>query len=643
MTQVGKCDTCRARKVKCDEKKPKCGACRKKERSCTYTYGKASALVLETPTKYSGHGKAKVAPRIVPLVDSENSAVFTPQASSISSSDVEADRSDVDAAYQLDGTSPETWVLSRQGGLQRLSSSESSRNSTPSSSGLSLIRPSSPEMSLATRFIKMIGPESQGNPFLIHGTWVNSIPTRIGCSPAFDTAVKYAIDSFAFFSDPSFSKQRIARQSKGVALKALRDGLAQVKGNVPFDILLAIKMHFNGEILMGVENWVNYTTHSMALSEILKSRSTPEIADEDYWSFIDNTYMDEIAEAAFSGRQSKFENDFYLNVTRSPPTGSSHTQSLRYRVAMTLMHSLIQVPRMIKLVRDAKRDPDDVEALAKAVSSIESLWQIMPTTLLEEYYQAVTSKLPISPGPELQGFIDDTLYFESVESVILLNRFWTLQNYLCGVTYTLYDSFPLQSAASALPSMETVERVDIAAASNVLRSVPYALSISSTLHLVPLRILTPMQTSIGAWYRKLRRLRILQLFHEQGSPEHDQIQADIKLYETAQDHIVRESNKIHLLWRADIVTMPLFAFACEILEGGHIPEDLLQWMQELHAGKDVPRLVVKINKQMVEIAMSRDPITGASMPMKVVTDEEWDEQRQPKMHENLKILQVQNV
>lgn len=94
----------------------------------------------------------------------------------------------------------------------------------------------------------MIGPQSQGdNPFTIHGSWLNSIPSRLGCSQAFDSAVEYAVDSFALFTDKSFSARNKASASRGKALRNLRLALTDVE-ETGLDILLAIKMHFHGEV-----------------------------------------------------------------------------------------------------------------------------------------------------------------------------------------------------------------------------------------------------------------------------------------------------------------------------------------------------------------------------------------------------------
>ncbi|KAL6889981.1 hypothetical protein GGI43DRAFT_430690 [Trichoderma evansii] len=54
MTQEGKCDICRRRKVKCDEVHPVCGKCKKSRRQCSYTRGlvKCFKFVEANPKPY---------------------------------------------------------------------------------------------------------------------------------------------------------------------------------------------------------------------------------------------------------------------------------------------------------------------------------------------------------------------------------------------------------------------------------------------------------------------------------------------------------------------------------------------------------------------------------------------------------------
>jgi hypothetical protein len=234
MTQTKKCDICRSRKVKCDEKKPKCGPCRKKNRLCAYTFGKATFIVREDPKQYSGHGKVKIAPLIYPLL-------YYKQPTPIKD------------AMPKDGP-----LTNREGADFEKSQDEpgSGESNPPNFALLSkrmsptiITGPSRPADLLASRWVYLLGPHTvELDPFTTHDSWIGSIPSRIGHSDALDLAIEYAVSAFAGFRDPTLSKQRTALLNKGRALKALRAALGNEKGKINYDVVVATKLHSYAEV-----------------------------------------------------------------------------------------------------------------------------------------------------------------------------------------------------------------------------------------------------------------------------------------------------------------------------------------------------------------------------------------------------------
>jgi hypothetical protein len=234
MTQTKKCDICRSRKVKCDEKKPKCGPCRKKNRLCAYTFGKATSIVREDPKQYSGHGKVKIAPLIYPLLSYKQPAP-------------------IKDAMPRDGP-----LTNREGADSEKSQYEpdTGTSNPPESDLLSkrvwhtiITGPSRPTDLLASRWVHLLGPHTvELDPFTTHSSWIGSIPSHIGHSNALDLAIEYAVSAFAGFRDPSLSRQRTALLNKGKALKALRAALNNEKGKINYDVVVATKLHSYAEV-----------------------------------------------------------------------------------------------------------------------------------------------------------------------------------------------------------------------------------------------------------------------------------------------------------------------------------------------------------------------------------------------------------
>lgn len=206
-----------------------------------------------------------------------------------------------------------------------------------------------------------------------------------------------------------------------------------------------------------------------------------------------------------AGRNSVYDNEFYLSATYPPAFGTTVVSlSASQRASIAMMHVFIQCPRLVCLIRYAIMNPEDKSALASAVSLCESLWQFDLPTQVAGLLQTSITILPEPCDPEMADILPDTLQFESVQSTILCTRFWMLQNILCGMIDTLYRHFPVETTLSLLPMPDVLQKIDVDAALQLAKSLLWAGSISQKLALVPLRLHTPIQVSIGPWHRTIR-------------------------------------------------------------------------------------------------------------------------------------------
>jgi hypothetical protein len=112
-----------------------------------------------------------------------------------------------------------------------------------------LYQPWSDESTLTARYIGMLGSESfDKQPISILGTWIQSIPSRIGSNRMLDYATEFMINSYAAFRDDMHSKRKVARVSKAKALRELQLVVLSSQGSPTYDVLLATKMHFAAEV-----------------------------------------------------------------------------------------------------------------------------------------------------------------------------------------------------------------------------------------------------------------------------------------------------------------------------------------------------------------------------------------------------------
>jgi hypothetical protein len=274
-----------------------------------------------------------------------------------------------------------------------------------------------------------------------------------------------------------------------------------------------------------------------------------------------------------AGRDSVYDNDFYLSSTY-PPSLSSNTLALSatQRASMATMHVFIQCPRLNNLVRHAITHQDDTTALVAAITLAESLLQVN----LAEQVAPLLNEAVTSSSVHVSGLADvfpNSYDFNSVQSMVLCTRYWMLMNILGGLIDTLYRYFPVETALSHLPDRYDMHKIDLHAAENLLKSMPWSDSLSQKLPLVPLRLHTPLQISIGAWYRTIQRLNYVRA----ATPD---LNADVEVeMERAVAHayrmksyIIEECNKIHRTWDVSIVSeKPLFE-ALNTMAGEKIPD-----------------------------------------------------------------------
>jgi hypothetical protein len=110
-------------------------------------------------------------------------------------------------------------------------------------------QPSSPETTLIARYIGMLGFNLSGQQsFHILGTWIDSIPSRIGSNRVIDLAADFLVNSCDTFRDDTYSKQKIARASKAEALRELQLAVINTQGQPTYDVILATKMHYAAEV-----------------------------------------------------------------------------------------------------------------------------------------------------------------------------------------------------------------------------------------------------------------------------------------------------------------------------------------------------------------------------------------------------------
>jgi hypothetical protein len=273
-----------------------------------------------------------------------------------------------------------------------------------------------------------------------------------------------------------------------------------------------------------------------------------------------------------AGRTTVFDNDFYLETTS--PANIPVDAPAAFRLSVIMMHIFIQVPRLLCLLRHAISHPDDKDTFESVLCLAESLWLLDPIDTAEQVFQLTTTVIPNPPGPEIADIVPDSFHFHSVDSAILVTRYWFLEISLCGIFERLLLHFPERTKYSLLPSVATVQRKDINAALKLARCAPYSLYTCPSLPILPLRLHTTIQMSIGSWRRLYLRAKRAQIaLQSRLGPQEDvglatQLERALRM----EKWVIKEGNRIHTDWKIEPVAPTYLHAAAESVAGGAIPE-----------------------------------------------------------------------
>ena len=215
-------------------------------------------------------------------------------------------------------------------------------------------------------------------------------------------------------------------------------------------------------------------------------------------------------------------------------------------------------------------NPDDTAALASAVSHAETLWQVDLPALVAEHLEASITVKSDPLEPEMKDILPNSLEFDSVQGMNLCTRYWILRIVLCGLASTLYRHFPAETSLSLLPSPQIIRAIDVESAIQMAKSLPWALAVSRKLPLVPLRLHSALQVSIGPWHRIIRDPTLASF----GDSIETNLDPDFEVSRARRmkTWLFYQCNCIHKPWNVSEVEEQPLLEALDAMTGEEIPE-----------------------------------------------------------------------
>lgn len=214
--------------------------------------------MLQDPNQLTKHGKSKVAPFVYALDSSEDGSSKSSSGSATSANSpplafrVSTQRKAESGSGTFQTLAPVAVAKTRpskKAEAQRRRALDLYLRHLQLETPLSAVRPLSAEGTLIARWIEMLGSGPTGSmPLSILGTWIQSIPSRIGSNPMLDLAVEFLIDSHVVYWNDSYSKRQAASATKSRALKELQLAVSQTQTRNTYEMVLATKMHYAAEV-----------------------------------------------------------------------------------------------------------------------------------------------------------------------------------------------------------------------------------------------------------------------------------------------------------------------------------------------------------------------------------------------------------
>jgi hypothetical protein len=206
--------------------------------------------VVQDPNQLTKHGKSRVTPVVYTLETSDENGNSTISAPSDLHITTEREAENGHGLFQiLTPMSRRKVGVSRKAASQQRKKLEVYLQRLQLESAITTIRPSCSETTLMARYINMLGSGSAENqPLSILGTWIQSIPSRIGSNRMMDLAVEFFVNSFAVYWNDSYSNRNLANTSKNKALKELQLFVFNASNRPTYDVVLATKIHYAAEV-----------------------------------------------------------------------------------------------------------------------------------------------------------------------------------------------------------------------------------------------------------------------------------------------------------------------------------------------------------------------------------------------------------
>lgn len=261
-------------------------------------------------------------------------------------------------------------------------------------------------------------------------------------------------------------------------------------------------------------------------------------------------------EAVVNGTDSAFDSPAWLYFP--PPVLSTEcpVYSTAYKV---IMQQIVRIPRLIRLVRELRQDPNNVQKGVDAIALAEKLYLTRIDKIIDGAVHNYADRVP-TRNIELGVYYPESFNFATVSVFETLTRYCYCRILIIGLCRTICSILPISAVLNAAPlQLEELHMAEL-----IAMSTQYAEGLFDPFPLGALLIILPLQVAFGAWWRAQRDKDLL----GESDPEMEKVCF-------MKEWCKIKSNEMLLVWNGMQLESTMLEIQAGALEGGAI----MDWMR----------------------------------------------------------------
>jgi len=223
-------------------------------------------------------------------------------------------------------------------------------------------------------------------------------------------------------------------------------------------------------------------------------------------------------------------------------------------VQKVMMQLIVRIPRLIRLVRDVRRDPTNAEA-AKEVSTLaDKLYRSDLRVLIQGLVEQSTERVPtLDLG--LAKYYPESIHFSTMCMMEALMRYSFCRIIILGCCRQLIE----RGLFNPVHGTSTLAEEEVESAGMIAMSLQHAEQHGNAIPIGPFVAMAPLQIAFGSWCRLERDLG-------QGGDE------ELERARFMMEWCRVRCNAILERWSGDQMSSEMLRAQVEILEGGPLDQ-----------------------------------------------------------------------